>query len=138
MKQFLIILMSLLVLNTSAQLVVKEAAKDTVVWQTKGGVVPKLIKFSSEAIETYTMYFRNAKYTSITDIDYITIGDYETTKQFFKLLETVITEDKEYNIDLGKKSIILKKSMGSSVMIWTTSSYFYLNTKEISGILEKL
>jgi hypothetical protein len=82
------------------------------------------------------MYYKNAKYTSITDIDYISIGDLETTKQFFGLCKTVVSEGKEFNITLGKESILLKKSMGS-VVIWKSSSYFYLTEKQIDSILEK-
>lgn len=138
MKKLLIILVSLVALNVNAQLVIKESAKDTVVWQSKMSTVPKLIKFSTESIESYTMYYKNAKYTSITDIDYITIGNHETTKQFFELLQTILTEGKDYNVELGKKSVTLKKGALNSVLIWTDGSYFYLNDKQITSILEKL
>jgi hypothetical protein len=138
MKKLLIILVLLSAFSTNAQLVVKEAAKDTTIWQpSKLQNLPKLIRFKTDDLESYTMYYKNAKYTSITDIDYISIGDLETTKQFFGLCKTVISEGKEFNLTLGKESIMLKKSMGGT-MIWKSGSYFYLTDKHIDSILLSL
>lgn len=133
---FMIIIMISFVSN--AQLVIQEAGKDTVIWQaSKLSTVPKIIKFTVDNEESYTIYYRNAQYTAITDIDYMTTGDLATTKQFFELCLQVITEDKEFNIQLDNKSILLKKTMGS-VMIWMSGSYFYLAEKNLTSILEKL
>jgi hypothetical protein len=138
MKKLLIILVLLSAFSVNAQLVVKEAAKDTTIWQpSKLQNLPKLIRFKTDDLESYTMYYKNAKYTSITDIDYISIGDLETTKQFFGLCKTVISEGKEFNLTLGKESIMLKKSMGGT-MIWKSGSYFYLTDKQIDSILLSL
>lgn len=138
MKKLLVILVSLVALNVNAQLVVKEAAKDTVIWQlSKLNTVPKLVKFSSEEADSYTIYYRNAQYSTITDIDYITTGNLETTKQFFELCKTVVTTGKEYNLELDGKNISLSKTMGST-MIYMKNSYFYLAEKSITAILEKL
>lgn len=138
MKKLLIILVLLSAFVSNAQLVVKEAAKDTVIWQTnKLTPLPKLIRFTTEELVSYTMYYKNAKYTSITDIDYVSIGDLETTKQFFVLCKTVVSEGKEFNITLGKESIMLKKSMGGT-MIWKSGSYFYLTEKQIDSIILSL
>jgi hypothetical protein len=138
MKNLFFTLFTLVVFSGNAQLVIKEAAKDTVIWQySKLTSVPKIIKFTSEGENSYTIYYRNAQSTAITDIDYITTGNNETTKQFYELCKTVIAEDKEYNIELDSKAIMLKKSMGS-VMIWMSGSYFYLNEKMIDEIILKL
>ena len=138
MKKLLVILVSLVALNVNAQLVVREAAKDTVIWQlSKLNTVPKLVKFSSEEADSYTIYYRNAQYSTITDIDYITTGDLETTKQFIELCKTVVTTGKEYNLELDGKNISLSKTMGST-MIYMQNSYFYLAEKSITAILEKL
>lgn len=123
---------------SNAQLVIQEAAKDTVIWQaSKLTTLPKLVKFTLEGENSYTIYYRNAKYSSITDVDYISTGDLETTKQFFELCKQVITENKEYNIQLDNKAISLTKTM-STVMIWMSGSYFYLSEKNLVSILEKL
>jgi len=138
MKKLLIILVLLSAFSVNAQLVVKEAAKDTTIWQpSKLQNLPKLVKFKTDDLESYTMYYKNAKYTSITDIDYISIGDLETTKQFFGLCKTVVSEGKDFNLTLGKESIMLKKSMGGT-MIWKSGSYFYLTDKHIDNILLSL
>lgn len=138
MKKLLFILVLLSASIVNAQLVVKESAKDTVVWQaTKLSTVPKIVKFTFEGEDSYSIYYRNAKYTAITDIDYLTTGDLETTKQFYELCKTVIAEGKEYTIELDGKSLSLTKSMGN-VMIWSSISYFYLSEKNVESILEKL
>lgn len=137
MKKLFIIL-TLSAFNANGQLLVKEAVKDTVVWQaSKMVTVPKLVRFGEGDSESYTMYYRNAKYTTITDIDYITTGDRATTKEFFELCNKVISEDKEYNVVLNNESVSVQKMM-SAVMIYKSNSYFYLNKKQVEVILEKL
>jgi hypothetical protein len=138
MKKLLFILVLLSAFNTNAQLVVKEAAKDTIIWQySKMTPVPKLVRFTLEGEQTYTVYYRNAKYTAITDIQYISTGDLETTKQFFQLCKSVLDTGKEYTVELDGKSISVKKTM-NSVMISESGSYFYLNEKWVDQIIEKL
>jgi hypothetical protein len=138
MKKLLFIIVMLTAFVSNAQIVIKEAPKDTVIWQaTKLSNVPKMVRFEVEGEYSYTMYYKNAKYTAITDIDYLTTGDLETTKQFYELCKQVLAEDKEYNIEMDNKSIMIKKSM-TTVMIWMSDSYFYLSEKNITSILEKL
>jgi hypothetical protein len=138
MKKLVFVLLTLVTFNVTAQLVVKEAAKDTVIWQlSKLNPVPKLVRFKLEDVESYTIYYKNAQYTAITDIDYISIGDSTTTRQFFELCKQVIAEDKEYNVELDNKDISLRKTLGT-VMIYTSGSYFYLSDKNLTAILERL
>jgi hypothetical protein len=138
MKKLVFVLLTLVTFNVTAQLVVKEAAKDTVIWQlSKLNPVPKLVRFKLEDVESYTIYYKNAQYTAITDIDYISIGDSATTRQFFELCKQVIAEDKEYNVELDNKDISLRKTLGT-VMIYTSGSYFYLSDKNLTAILERL
>jgi hypothetical protein len=135
---FLLVAFLTTALFSNAQLVVKEAAKDTVVWQaSKMTTVPKIVKFTLQGEDNYTIYYRNAKYTSITDIDYISIGDKETAIQLFELCSTVLLEDKQYNVSLDRTDYSISKSMGS-VMIWSSASYFFLSNKQIDSILETL
>ena len=138
MKNLILIALTVLSFNVYGQLVIKEAPKDTIIWQaTKLSPIPKIIKYGTDSTATYSIFYRNAKYTTITDVNYITTGDLETTKQFYQLGKTVIAENKEYNIEMDGKSIFLSKGMGS-LMIWMTGSYFYLSEKNIDAILEKL
>jgi hypothetical protein len=138
MKNLILIVLALITLNANAQLVVKEAAKDTVVWQaSKLTVIPKIMKFTVDSIDSYTIYYRNATYTTITDIDYFSTGDLKTTIEFYELCQKVINEDKEYNLELDGKIIIVQKSMGAA-FIWMRDSYFYLNSKNLTSILEAL
>jgi hypothetical protein len=97
------ILSSLMISKESfSQLNIKETAKDSVVWQNEDTykTIPKLIHFY-ENLDYYTFYYQNAKYSSITDIDYISFNDLSTTIQYFELLKDVVTNDKDYNIELN-------------------------------------
>jgi hypothetical protein len=138
MKNLILIALTVLSFNGYSQLVVKESPKDTIIWQQSKLIsLPKIMRFSFDNEFSYVIYYKNAKYPSITDIQYITTGDLETSKQFFELCKTVIVEDKQFSIDLDKKSISLQKSLGA-VMVYMSSSYFYLTEKQIDLILEKL
>ncbi len=138
MKNLILITLTVLSFNGYSQLVVKESPKDTIIWQQSKLIsLPKIMRFSFDNEFSYVIYYKNAKYPSITDIQYITTGDLETSKQFFDLCKTVIVEDKQFSIDLDKKSISLQKSLGA-VMVYMSSSYFYLTEKQIDLILEKL
>ena len=106
MKKLLFILVLLSASVVNAQLIVKETPKDTVIWQySKMTPVPKVVRFSIDSVFSYTLYYKNAKYTAITDIQYITTGDLETTKQFYQLCKDVIDTGKEYTVELDGKSI---------------------------------
>jgi len=138
-KVILTVIIALVSVISNAQLVVKEAGKDTVIWQaTKLATVPKIVKFTIDSLDSYTIYYRNAKYSTITDIDYITTGDLETTIQFYELCKSVGETGKEYNIELDNKTLILSKGTMGTIMIWSEYSYFYLSAKQVTAILEKL
>lgn len=126
-------------LYSNAQLVVKEQAKDTVIWQSsKMTTVPKIIKFTIDSLDSYTMYYRNAKYSQITDIDYLTTGDKETSIQFYELCKTVMDSGKEFTIEIDGKTFLLSKGSMGTVMIWSENSYFYLSSKQLNSILETI
>jgi hypothetical protein len=125
--------------NTSySQLIVNKVAKDSIVWQVKGkySTLPKLVHFFEES-DSYVLYYKNAKYQTISDVDYLSIGDLTTTQQFFDLLKDVLENQQEYDIELDGKLWLLKKS-GNSVMVFSSYSYFYLNTKQVEQIREKI
>jgi hypothetical protein len=139
MKQLILTLgIVLTTCSLRAQIVVKESIKDSVVWQNKLMGVPKLLCFYSSEDTSYTMYFQNAKYTQIRDIQYVSIGDLATTKEFFGILLKVAdgTEEK-VTIEMDKSTWLISKSMGS-VMIWSSYESFYLSKKNIETILELL
>lgn len=138
MKNLILIALTVLSFNGYSQIVVKETPKDTIIWQQSKLInLPKLVRFSFDNEFSYVIYYKNAKYSSITDINYITTGDLETSKQFFELCKSVIVDDKEFSIDMDKKAISLQKSLGAT-MVYMSNSYFYLTEKQIDLILEKL
>lgn len=116
------------------QIVVKETAKDSIVWYNKLLGVPKLVNFYTEEESFYTLYYQNAKYTKITDIDYVTLGDKKTAIQFFEILQNVIDNEEKITIELDGKTWIISKSMGNAY-IWSSYSTFYLSRKNLESIL---
>lgn len=137
MKKLIFSVSILFATTATAQLKIQQTAKDTVIWQSsKLSSVPKLIRFSIDSTDSYTLYYQNAKYTAITDIDYVTLGDYATTKQFFELVAEVIEKNTEYTVEIDGKMWLIKKSLGS-VAVWSEFTSFYLNQKQIETILTK-
>ena len=138
MKNLLILLTLIVSFSGVAQLRVVETQKDSVLWQaTKLSSVPKIMVYTIDSVHVYTIFYKNAKYTQITDIESIGTGELETTKQFYEICKQAHIEDKEFMIEMDGENIYIKKSMGS-VMIWTSTSYFYLTKKNIEDILAKL
>lgn len=139
MKKVILTLGIFVAFGVNAQMVIKEQVKDSVVWQaTKLSAVPKLMFFSSGDIKSYTFYYQNAKYSTITDIDYITLGSKDDALKFFELLSEVVANDTEYTVQLDGKMWLIAKSMGNGVSVFSEFSYFYLNGKQLSGVLDKL
>jgi len=120
--------------NLNGQIVVKETAKDSVVWNNKLMGLPKLVNFYTTEESRYTIYYQNGKYTTITDIDYISLGDRETTIQFFTILQDVLTNGEKVTIELDGKMWIIDKAM-SNVSIWSSTTMFYLTKKNVETIL---
>lgn len=121
--------------KAGAQIVVKETMKDSVVWYNKLVGVPKLVCFYSTEETSYTLYFQNAKYTQIRDIQYLSIGDLATTKEFFGILLKVADgTDEKVTIELDKATWIISKSMGN-VSVWSSYESFYLSKKNIETII---
>ena len=123
--------------TSGAQIVVKETAKDSVVWYYKLVGLPKLLCFYSSENTIYTIYFQNSKYTQIRDIQYLTIGDLATTKEFFNILLKVADGSEDVTIELDKGTWIISKSMGT-ISIWSSYESFYLSKKNVETILSLL
>jgi len=133
------ILSSLMISKQSfAQLNIKESAKDSLVWQNaeKHNTLPKLVHFYGN-LDDYTLYYQNAKYKSITDIDYISFNNLSTTIQYFELLKDVVSNDKEYDVELNDTQWLIQKS-GSRVVMFSSYTYFYLSETQIDSILQTI
>lgn len=138
MKKLFFLLTLLAAFSASAQLTVKETQKDSILWKgSKISTVPKIMVYSIDSVHVHTIFYQNAKYTQIVDIESITIGDNEDTKQFFGVCKTAFSDDREFLIEIDGDRIYIKKSMGA-VMVWNDNSYFYLSKKHVDDILEKL
>ena len=138
MKNLLSVALLVITFSTNAQMVIKEAVKDSIVWRaTKISNVPKLVNFYKQDVNSYTMYYRNGKYTAIVDINYLTLGEKDVAVQFFELLLSVITSGEKVNIELDDKAWIVSKSM-NGVSIFSISSSFFLTKNQVEDVLEIL
>ena len=137
MKKLFLTLGLGLSLSAYSQIVVKETSKDSVVWHNKLSGLPKLVCFYTSERSDYTFYFQNAKYTTITDIKYLSLGDIETAKEFFNLLLGIANGGEKLTIELDEETWIISKSMGV-VSVWSSYKSFYLTKKNIETIIESL
>ena len=137
MKKSILFFALALGINASAQITVKETVKDSVIWKSSTGTLPKLIEFKGEELQSLVFYYRNAEYTTLTDIQYFTLGERETAREFFGLCLQSLEEKKTVSIDLAGESITIQKGVGS-VFITTEKGYFYLTKRQIENILETL
>jgi hypothetical protein len=120
-----------------SQIVVKETAKDSIVWYSKLTGLPKLTHFYSTESNWYTLYYKNLEYQYITDVDYISLGSKETTIEFFTILKNALDEKKELNFELDDKLWFLKTGSNMAIMSSSGTS-FYLTNKNLDKILEAL
>lgn len=130
----------LLVLSAStahSQIVVKETAKDSVIWYSKLTGLPKLIHFYGTDTDRYTLFYKNLEYQYITDVDYISLGSKESTIEFFNVLKQTLEEKKEVNFELDGKTWFLKTG-SKMAMMSSSGTNFYLTEKNLNNILELL
>jgi len=120
-----------------SQIVVKETAKDSIVWYSKLTGLPKLTHFYSTESNWYTLYYKNLEYQYITDVDYISLGSKETTIEFFTILKNALDEKKELNFELDGKLWFLKTGSNMAIMSSSGTS-FYLTNKNLDKIFEAL
>lgn len=134
---FLICVLTSFIANT--QIVRHETSKDSIVWKRKTSTLPKLYFFQNvdTAQNRYTFYFKNYNYQYITDVQYISLGDLKTTKEFFVILQEVISKEEKVTITLDGKTWSINKSMGS-VYVMSNNSSFLINKNEIENIIEIL
>ncbi len=57
MKKSILFFAIALVINASAQITVKETVKDSVLWKSSAGTLPKLIEFKGEELESLVFYY---------------------------------------------------------------------------------
>lgn len=81
----------------------------------------------------YVLYFRNAKYTSIVDIEYITFLSKEDLLQFFDLCDSAVANKKDYITATYR----VYKGTGKSVAVYNDKGdYFYPTLAAITKMRE--
>jgi hypothetical protein len=138
MKKAILTIAMFTALGATAQMTVKESVKDSVVWQyTKLSTVPQLVQYSLEGIEDYTLFYQNGKYTTLVDINHVSLGSKEDAKQFFDLLYDVCLTGKEYTIELDGKTWFISKAVNYA-LVWSEYTQFALTKKQLESVREKL
>jgi len=138
MKNLLFLFCALIGFSINAQITVQETPKDSVLWQpSKLITLPKIRVGFIDSTSYYTIFYRNAKYTHITDVKYINTGELESTISFYETCLLVINNDKEYVVTLPNETVYLSKSVGT-VLLWTDRGYFNLTKKQLESILTAL
>ena len=139
MKKLLFIFCVLLGFTANTQIVRHEATKDSIVWKRKMSTLPKLYFYQhvDTTKNSYTFYFKNYNYQYITDVQYISLGDLKTTKEFFMILQEVANGAEKITITLSGKTWTASKSMGS-IFVFSSNSSFLINKSEIETIIDIL
>lgn len=137
MKKVILLVALVFGMNANAQLVVKNTIKDSVIWKSAISILPEIRLFSSENIQQYVMYYRNSEYTTLTDVQHITLGDKETAIEFFNVCIQVFDDKKTVRVGLNGDDISISKGMGT-VMISHSKGFFQITRKQVENILEAL
>jgi hypothetical protein len=124
--------------NAQAQIQVQESPKDSTIWKDESRL-PMLKNFYTKDYNSYTLYYKNAKYSTINDIDYISIGDKPTAIQFFEILKKVADGGEKVTFDLDDNTWVIDKGARSGmVLCWSSLSYFYMTSDQLTKVLETL
>ena len=138
MKKITLLFALAIGINASAQITVKEnTVKDSVIWKSLTTTLPKLVEFKGDDFQSLVFYFKNAEYTTLTDVQYFTLGDRETAREFFALCLQSFEEKKTISLDLSGEDIRIQKGVGS-IIITTEKGYFYLTKKQVENIIETI
>lgn len=135
-KVILTLATAFLTFSMNAQITIKAEPKTEVVWQaTKLSSVPNVTMFDVNGDMSYALYYKNAEYQHITDIDYINLGNKETALQFFEILKDVCSSGNNVIIDLDGHTWTISK-MSYMVSVYRSGSFFYLTRKYVESAIE--
>ena len=132
MKNLILIIGMFVATSAMAQLEVNEQ-KDSILYERTGAYQPHLSIMVFED-DNHTIYYKNAKYTHITDIQYLSIGSNGNLKQLMELCIKACAEGKEFETDL----YIVDSQHKKMARVWTTSGYFFISVKECQQIIDLL
>lgn len=118
-KLFSLTFFSLMLFNGFSQISVEEdMERDSIVWTPFNGSIsdelsiPKLKCYYGGENGTYYVYFyQNPKYTQITDIHSIYLGDKKQTLDFFNLLMGMKGTGKEYDLKISSHQLHIKEDV---------------------------
>lgn len=135
MKNIILILAVLLTLSVNAQITRESKTNTKEVY--RGAYSLTLTQFIlNESDTSFALYFQNRKYSSITDLHYISFRNKKDLEEFLYIaLETIGGESQ--NVRVGKQSLYLSKITGG-VYISTDRAYLILSRKDIETMLNSL
>ena len=127
MKKAILILALAVTGIVNAQLEVTTKKTDSTIYDRLGLSV---VEFYEGSDTSFVIYYRNAKYTHITDVQYLTIGSRENLRQLLDLSIDVMDNNTEYKTSL----YILDRATKKAARVWTDRGYFYLQRKDKENI----
>ena len=95
-----------------------------------------LTKTVIDSSDHYTFFFRDMKYTTITEIKYLSFKDKEEVSQFFTIVGTVITSAEDVILNMNDELVSVKNYNKGAAMIFYKSGWFFFSTKQTDELLE--
>ena len=134
-KVILTIAVVLAAATVNAQLEVKAKTTSEVVWTaTKLSSVPKIVKILNETDSIYTLFYRDAQYTQIVEIEYISFNNVEEVNQFVEICKQVIESGESVSLTLNGDDLYIGKMLQRCYIKKNGNSFFYLSDKQLNTI----
>lgn len=149
MIKFLLTLFVVVSLQASAQIEMKESVKSVKIGEVRGAgrFIASIEKIPSKEDTVCVLYYKNVRYTTLTDIQDIVFNDTDSTlAELYNVIQSAFTDEnkkkKDFKIDfrLGDKdvSITSEKMFGIPyVKFWTENGFFYLTEKQLDKLFGK-
>jgi hypothetical protein len=134
MKSILFLAMMVFGMNTFAQLNVQKKDTEEKIWRGTDGKSLQKMKLGEDS--AYVFFFKNMKYKSIVQIEYIKLNNRQSLEDFLHLCQDAIDNDAEYTVEDTDTYMIAK--IGKQAIILSSKWRFFLSLKEIQQIKEKL
>lgn len=149
-KLSIIIFLIISHLHSAAQLRELTPSKEVKVGEFNdmvGNCYSQLIYRIKDSVKVYSLFYKNQKYSSITDIKYITFSSIDgEVDELYKILKDSFSPENKANKDfkkefeLGKTHVILTRHNGMKnwIEIWTPDGYWYMKEKHVDILFGKL
>lgn len=131
MKTLLIGAALLLALNTTAQVVREDRSQTKELY--RGSFSMNLTRFTVKDT-TFALYFQNRKYSTLTDIEYISFKSKKDLTDFLIIALEALESTEMISIQVGTQQVYLAKTV-NGVYVSVKDAYFILPKRDIDAML---